>query len=759
VSPPSASTASDRPAPAGRRSTADRRVADDGTFRWAALAGALVLTASFVSVLDRVAGIVGDASQVVPVAVVTLLIATVVATYVRERTAITATLVLAAIGHLWYLQSTPATIGVVIDAWGVLLSDAVVLLSGLSVTQLTNAEAWAVGSVPAPAFLTWYLAMRRRYVSSASIGGATLLVFVLTGDAGTLVTLAGVLGAAGAVGFGDLERRGASIDQADALAAAFAAMAVLSLTVSVVPAGGGTAPTLQGPGGGTAGGGGTVEEAVVPSSGELRIGGSVSLSPEVRFTVESDEPGYWRTGVYDEFDGNRWYQDVGVDPWNGQVTPPPGSTESVEQVYEVESATRAMPSMYKPTELSDNVADDAQMTGYGALTYEGSFESGDEYSVTSLRPDASPAELRRAGDQYPGRIQAEFLQLPADQPDRVGQLTDDVAADAETPYDTAVAIEEYLESEKSYSLDVERPEGNAVDEFLFEMESGYCVHYASTMTAMLREEGIPARMAAGYSTGQRVGEDRYVVRGLNAHAWVEVYFPGEGWVTFDPTPSDDRQQVRENEVRTARSAGNADVDTDESRDLDPSQYDEEESETTPSPNESIGNATDPNNDTDPGTENLTNDTDTSYGDDEADEDNPGLLTRLPSYETIGVGLLALFGVGALARRTGHAGRLRRAVAVRRQGRGRAPREDVERAFERLELLFAREADSRSPGETPREYLGRVAADREDDRVERVRRLYERARYGGEVSADDAAEAVDLVDALVAEESRFSLRNR
>ncbi|WP_256393556.1 transglutaminase TgpA family protein [Natronoarchaeum rubrum] len=755
-----------------RRAASDaRRTSGRRAFRGAALACTLVLTASYVSVLDRIAGFVGDPAPaiplagvvgntaVIPVAVAAVLVATVVATYVRERTAIGATLVLTVVGHVWYLQSTPATLGVVINAWGVLVSDAVALLTGVSVVRLSNAGAWAVGSVPAPAFLSWYLAVRRRYVASAAIGGATLLVFVLTGDAGTLVTLAGVLGAAGAVGFGDLERRGAPIDQADALAAAFAAMAVLSLTVSVVPAGGGNPTSLQGPGGASGGSGGdTIEGAVVQSSGGLQIGGSVSLSPEVRFTVESEEPGYWRTAVFDQFSGRGWYTDVGVERWNGDVTTPPGPTESIEQVYEVESATSAMPAVTRPSELSGDVADGTYATPYGTLIYEDTFQPGDAYRVTSLRPDASTEELRQAGDSYPGWVQSDFLQVPAGQPDRVGELANEVTADAETPYDAAVAIERYLESEKEYSLDADRPEGNAIDDFLFEMDAGYCVHFASTMAVMLREAGIPARMASGYSTGQQVGEDRYVVRGLNAHAWVEVYFPGEGWVTFDPTPSDGRQQARENRVQTARSAGNPNVDTDESRDGDPTQFEDEESETTPSIDESPDNETDPENATENGTGNLSNDSNPTYGDD-GEDDEGGLTTRLPSYRTIGIGLIALFGAAALARRTGHAARFGRAVAVRWQGRGRSPREDVERAFERLELLFAGADGPRSPGETPREYLDRVAGDRDDERVERVRRLYERARYGGEVTDEEAAEAVDLVDALVADESRFSGSNR
>ncbi len=65
------------------------------------------------------------------------------------------------------------------------------------------------------------------------------------------------------------------------------------------------------------------------------------------------------------------------------------------------------------------------------------------------------------------------------------------------------------------------------------MDEGYCVYFATTMVTMLRTQGIPARMTVGYTSGQRIDENQWVVRGLNSHAWVEVYFPDQGWVQFD----------------------------------------------------------------------------------------------------------------------------------------------------------------------------------------------------------------------------------
>ena len=83
------------------------------------------------------------------------------------------------------------------------------------------------------------------------------------------------------------------------------------------------------------------------------------------------------------------------------------------------------------------------------------------------------------------------------------------------------------------------------------------------MVAMLRSEGIPARYVVGYSTGQARGDDEYVVRAMNAHAWVEVYVPERGWVRFDPTPARSRLS---NEARAARSATSGDGSADEAAD-------------------------------------------------------------------------------------------------------------------------------------------------------------------------------------------------
>ncbi|WP_036738254.1 transglutaminase-like domain-containing protein, partial [Paenibacillus zanthoxyli] len=93
-----------------------------------------------------------------------------------------------------------------------------------------------------------------------------------------------------------------------------------------------------------------------------------------------------------------------------------------------------------------------------------------------------------------------------------------------------------------YTLDTRVPPEGAdfVDDFLFTEKKGYCVHFASAMTVLLRSSGIPARYVQGYAPGRKAagpGPQRYMVTQGDAHAWVEVYFPGAGWVPLDPTPA------------------------------------------------------------------------------------------------------------------------------------------------------------------------------------------------------------------------------
>ncbi|MDA0264077.1 MAG: hypothetical protein O2803_07960 [Chloroflexi bacterium] len=172
---------------------------------------------------------------------------------------------------------------------------------------------------------------------------------------------------------------------------------------------------------------------------------------------------------------------------------------------------------------------------------EGKIKVGEAYAVTSAIPLATPEQLRQAGTEYPAWVSERYLQLPPTLPQRVRDLASQVADDESTPYGKAAAVEEYLQITYPYNLRVKPPPFNAdsVDHFLFTLQEGYSEYFGSAMTIMLRTLGVPARLAVGYTTGDRVeGKTIFAVTDSHSHAWVEVYFPGFGWFPFEPTPGE-----------------------------------------------------------------------------------------------------------------------------------------------------------------------------------------------------------------------------
>ncbi|MFO7958035.1 MAG: transglutaminase-like domain-containing protein, partial [Candidatus Brocadiia bacterium] len=161
----------------------------------------------------------------------------------------------------------------------------------------------------------------------------------------------------------------------------------------------------------------------------------------------------------------------------------------------------------------------------------------DRYRADSVVPVVDGAGLRGAATDYPAWAEDRYLRLPDTVPPRVLGLARDLTATAPTPYDRATAIENYLRG-FPYTLDVSAPPGgrDVVDFFLFDIRKGYCDYYASAMVVLARAAGLPARLAVGYAPGTYDrGEGHYVVTEADAHAWPEVYFPGYGWVRFEPT--------------------------------------------------------------------------------------------------------------------------------------------------------------------------------------------------------------------------------
>jgi transglutaminase-like putative cysteine protease len=725
----------------------ERSWVGDGARRALALGATALLMGSFLSVLSHVTDVAGGTDRLVLLVAGSLLAATVLARFLPAAIAPVLAAGLFAVGLWGYVQAVPNG-EMLLRSFDAVRADVIALLTGLSILRIAEAGVWAIGFAPAPTFLTWYLALRRHYVASAVSGGAALGLFVLTGDAGPVITLVGIVGAAGVVGFGKLEHHRGSVGQVETLVAVLAAMVVLAPLVSVVP-GGAADPLLSSGGGGPE----TVEAGLLTGGDEVGIQGSISLSPKVRFTVESSSQAYWRVASYDRYTGQGWVRTGDDRPYNGSLTGPPGDATQLTQNYTAETSLSIMPAAWKPGELSGAAADNARVTSLDGLQPDGTLSNGTSYTVTSQRPNWTADELRSAGEDYPDGIRSRYTQLPESTPERIANRTGRLTRNADNPYDTARIVERYLERAKNYSLDVSRPDGNIAEAFLFEMEKGYCTYYATTMVTMLRTQDIPARFVTGYTPGQRVARDEWVVRGLDSHAWVEVYFPDTGWVRFDPTPSGPRSAVEGSNLENARAGNESNVDTNRS----------EDGEWTPTPE---ATPTDGGNETNADTDDSANPAglQRAVEQDQADAANgsatpagggaAGGTTSVadssplpelpsPSREQLAFALVALVGLAAGAHRTGLAERLYRALWLRYWPSG-SPTATVEAAFERLEYLLADEHRPRRDGETPREYLAAIDA---DDRARRVGVIFERTHYGEAVSDADATEARALVDEL------------
>lgn len=164
------------------------------------------------------------------------------------------------------------------------------------------------------------------------------------------------------------------------------------------------------------------------------------------------------------------------------------------------------------------------------------------YQAWSARSRPGETELRESDPQsadpeYPDWVRERYLTLPETVPPRVLSLAKDLTQDQPTAYDKALAIEGYLRK-FPYSLDLPQPpkDQDIVDYFLFDLQTGYCDYYATAMVVLARAAGLPARLAVGYASGNySPPEAVYLVTEKDGHSWPEVYFPGLGWVEFEPT--------------------------------------------------------------------------------------------------------------------------------------------------------------------------------------------------------------------------------
>ena len=308
----------------------------------------------------------------------------------------------------------------------------------------------------------------------------------------------------------------------------------------------------------------SLKAPVIRRSGELftdrlSLGLGNPLTETVVFTVEApdleEKPPrfYWRGYVYDLYQNHTWHT---TEATLGEFTP--SNTELVLP----ETGEQIAASFTIRTQISQSLLYVATQPLWvsrpGVIEYaetengeqdllawraEPRLLPGEQFQVTATLTDPSRQQLQIAGTAYPQWVTDRYLQLPEDFSSRITEQAEQITQDLETPYDKAIAITAYLRDEIVYTnpLTEVPPEGvDPLEWILFDSKKGFCNYYASLDVLMLRAVGVPARMAVGFAEGTFDSEaNTYTVRSLDTHAWPEVYFPGYGWVEFEPTGNQD----------------------------------------------------------------------------------------------------------------------------------------------------------------------------------------------------------------------------
>lgn len=281
--------------------------------------------------------------------------------------------------------------------------------------------------------------------------------------------------------------------------------------------------------------------------GAIRPSGGYAL--RVRLTLPLREALYLRGSVSHQYLGTGWETAPYPEPRPSQLAFPQtwlsGSAAQFNQhltIIPMELKTDTLFHLLEPMDVTS--VPDWRFDQDGNLLAARYRDTGDEYTVSSKVPTPSLAQARDLGRPLTEddlERWAPYLEVPqGPQMEAVAALAQEIAGHLEEPVDQAVAIEQYLKDNYAYSLDAAPPARRTdfVYDFLFNTRRGYCAYHSTAMAVMLRTLGIPTRWVEGF-VALPEASNNVVVPNSQAHAWVEAYFPGYGWMTFDPTPRAD----------------------------------------------------------------------------------------------------------------------------------------------------------------------------------------------------------------------------
>ncbi len=268
-------------------------------------------------------------------------------------------------------------------------------------------------------------------------------------------------------------------------------------------------------------------------------------TPLLNYTTDAKTPEPVRMTAVADFDGRTWSPEDFTLRNDNAVTaglPEPESTPAEQTTasrttFTVRALTgNYLPTVYSPVAVEGAGEDWIYDPKTLAIVGHTGLRADQTYTVDSRTATPEPQELAAAGTADRTRFASE-LSLPDSLPESVTRTATRVTKDADSAWEKAARIQAYLRSDDfTYSLDAPaQASDSAIADFLRD-KRGYCVQFSATMAVLARVEGIPARIAVGYTPGQPDDDGSYTITDRNAHAWPELYFPGSGWVRFEPTP-------------------------------------------------------------------------------------------------------------------------------------------------------------------------------------------------------------------------------
>jgi protein-glutamine gamma-glutamyltransferase len=282
------------------------------------------------------------------------------------------------------------------------------------------------------------------------------------------------------------------------------------------------------------------------SSVDLHYRGRLGDAPVMY--VRTGAPAYWRGLVFDVYRNGVWQasQPVGPTVWPPYVPARllgPGPDHNQGTFVQVFRIVRPIPGLINaayPIQSLYAPVSSLKRDFFGTFRTPEPWRAGQTYSVVSYIPDLSAAALALDPPAFGAPEDNGFYldSSPLSGAARALARQATLGHHA-SQYDTVMALTTYLQHNYQYSQQLGHvPAGrDPVDWFLFDVKIGYCEQFATAETLMLRSLGIPARLATGYSTGDYDPVlDQSIVRERDAHAWVEVWFPNDGWVPVDPSP-------------------------------------------------------------------------------------------------------------------------------------------------------------------------------------------------------------------------------